>query len=103
MAVNAKMLFASGVNFVKAISRETGEQLWRIPLDGTVQGGPIVSNDLVLVVTNTGSAQILRSGDGAQIARWVAGSSVIAAPALTDPYVILPTSGDTVRVFRGVE
>ncbi|MEZ4658490.1 MAG: PQQ-binding-like beta-propeller repeat protein [Caldilineaceae bacterium] len=102
IAVNDDMIFLSGPGYVKAISRKDRNQLWRAGVSGEPVGGIIVASDAVLATTNSGVIQLLRSADGANLGMEAMGVNVVAPPAVAGPYIIIPTSNNTLRVYTGV-
>lgn len=101
IAVNNEMIFLSGSGYVKAISRRDRNQLWRTAVSGEPVGGVIVSENIVLVVTNSGVIQQLRTADGGVIGTEAIGANVLAPAAVAGPYIVIPTAGNTLRVYTG--
>ena len=101
IAVNDDMIFLSGPNYVKAISRKDRNQIWRVNVSGEPVGGIIVSANVVLAATNSGVIQILRAADGASMDTEAMGVNVITAPAVAGSYIVVPTTGNTLRVYTG--
>lgn len=101
IAVNDDMIFLSGPGYVKAISRKDRNQIWRTGVSGEPVGGIVVSTDTVLAATNSGVIQLLRAADGANLGMEAIGVNVVAPPAVAGPYIVVPTSGNTLRVYTG--
>ena len=64
MALNDFTLFVSGNGYVKAITRRTGEEIWRTNVQGVVLGSPLVDNNQLVIVTEVGNVQFLDAGTG---------------------------------------
>jgi len=107
LALGAGKLFATtGFGALVALDPATGATLWTQRLDAAVTGTPMVSGDVVYVVSRAGSAWAIAAKDGR--IRWTlpsAPSSTVrvggAAPALTDRVVVFPFgSGELVGALR---
>ncbi|MBV7336609.1 PQQ-binding-like beta-propeller repeat protein [Chloroflexi bacterium TSY] len=103
LALDSTTLYASGTNFVKAITRDEGKERWFTNVPGTVQGGPLVAGNRLLVVTDSGVVMILDAITGNSLYTLLVETNVINAPSVSSSYLILPVDGNTLRVYRGAE
>ena len=103
LAVGPSMLFASGENFLKAVSRENGEERWRLSIGSRIVAGPFVSGESLLIVTNAGNVELRNTSNGEPSYSLVIGTNVLQAPAIAVPYIFIPSSGKTLRAIKGAE
>jgi outer membrane protein assembly factor BamB len=101
LAVNDVNVFAAGSGILRAISRQTGQVLWSTQIGDNLAGGPFVTNDRVLVITQNGSALIFDANTGAgPDATASFRMALLAAPAVSQEWIFAPSSG-VVFGYRG--
>jgi outer membrane protein assembly factor BamB len=101
LAVNNANLFSVGSGFLRAISRQSGQLLWTAPIGGEAIGGPFVTNDRVLVITQSGAMLFYDANTGAMLD--MGGSfrlALNAAPAISQEWIFAPSIG-SVFGYRG--
>lgn len=83
-----------GRNLV-AISRKSGEVLWKYMLKGDAgDSSPLVCNDKLVVCTKSGIVSILRAKDGSLEWEYDTGEQIVASPAvIKGRFFILTTRG----------
>ncbi len=89
LAVNKGALFVSGNGYVKAISRDTGEQLWRAAVNGPVLGGPLVDDTQILALTQSGAIFFLDSSTGNTLGAFGL-TPAAGAPAVSENQIFAP-------------
>ena len=101
LAVNDVNVFAAGSGILRALSRQTGQVLWSTQIGDNLAGGPFVTNDRVLVITQNGSALIFDANTGAgPDATASFRMALLAAPAVSQEWIFAPSSG-VVFGYRG--
>jgi outer membrane protein assembly factor BamB len=80
---------------VVAISRKSGEVLWKYMLKGdTGDSSPLVCDDDIIVCTSTGIVSILDTKDGSLKWEYDTGEQILGSPAvIKDHFFILTTRG----------
>lgn len=102
LAVHDDTIYASGSGFLLAWPRRNGNQRWRVDFGGEPQGGPILTNNQVMVVTTVGLLRIFDlNGITLDSVSLPSGVQVTAAPAVSGLYVYIPGSDRRVYAFRG--
>lgn len=94
LAVNDANVFGVGGGFLRAYSRQTGQNLWTMSVGGDAIGGPFVTNDRLLVVTQSGAMLFYDANSGAMLD--MGGSfrlTLNAAPAVSQEWVFAPSAG----------
>jgi len=102
LAVDSRAVYLSGASYVKAISRNDRNQMWRADINGEIVSGPLVGPEHVLAVTRTGTVQFLQAADGLPIYTFVVGTTVVNSVAASGPYLFMPSMGRTLRAYRGM-
>lgn len=101
LAVNDTKVFAVGSGILRAISRQTGQLLWSVQIGDNAIGGPYVTNDRVMVVTQNGSVLIYDANSGAGPDTAASFRMMLsAAPAISQEWLFAPSSG-SVFGYRG--
>jgi len=103
LAINDATVFAAGSGILRAVSRQTGQLLWSAQIGDTLAGGPFVTNERVLVITQNGSALFYDAATG--VGPDTAASfrmMLLAAPAVSQEWIFAPSSG-VVFGYRGVQ
>jgi outer membrane protein assembly factor BamB len=80
---------------IRAITAESGEEVWQVKTEGEVTVAPTVSNDTVYVPSEHGRLYVLAADDGRE--QWTADLSVIAdesIPEDAEPVTRLPYRSD---------
>ena len=102
LAVNENAVFVVGNNVLRALSRQNGQTLWNVGTAGAVAGGPLVTGDRVLVVTQSGGIFFYRAADGVALdANSTVASGVGGGPAVSGQWLFVPASNNNVYAFRG--
>lgn len=84
---------------VYALRSESGEQLWKARVSGSVASVPLSDGDAIIVGTTTDTLYRIARSNGAVVVRAKIEGTVSAAPALQNGTLILPTfSGFVVGV-----
>jgi hypothetical protein len=68
LAVNDASLFIAGSGQLRAVSRQTGQTLWTVQTGSLLSGGPLVTDDRVMVVTQSGAVLVYDAATGTVIA-----------------------------------
>lgn len=100
LAVNDAYVFIAGGGLLRAVSRQTGQALWTVQTGGALSGGPFVTADRVLVVTQSGALLIYDATTGGVLASATVPAAVNAAPAVSQDWLFAP-SGNTIFGYRG--
>jgi outer membrane protein assembly factor BamB len=101
LAVNDVNVYVAGSGSLHAISRQDRQQLWIRSIGDNLAGGPFVTNDRVLVVTQNGSALIFDANTGAgPDAAASFRMALLAAPAVSQEWIFAP-SNSVVFGYRG--
>jgi outer membrane protein assembly factor BamB len=94
LAVNEMTVFLAGSGQLRAVSRQTGMQLWAVAYNDDLAGGPYVTSDRVLVITRNGAVLIYDAASGTTVD---AGTSLRmalnGAPAISADWIFAPTAG----------
>ena len=102
LAVNDTTLFVAGNGYIKARSREDGEQLWRTPVGGPVLGGPLVDRQYVIAFLQNGNIVFLNAETGQDAApsypTYPAAST--SAGAVSFPYIYVPGQDGKLHAYR---
>ena len=98
LAVNDAALFVAGDGYIKARSREDGEELWRTPVGGPVLGGPLVNDEYIIAFLQNGSIVFLTTaGQDASPSYPTYPAAATAAGAVSFPYVY--TTGQDFKLY----
>jgi outer membrane protein assembly factor BamB len=100
LALNASIVFASGNGYVRAVSRVSGEELWRAAVAGQVLAGPLVDNELVLVTTAGGNVQFLNASTGNVLNSAVIPAQASGPAALSPPWIYVPGTNGGIYALR---
>lgn len=100
MAVDDLSIYASGSGFIKAISREDHNLQWRSATDGNVPGGPLINNDVILLVTINGTIRYMAK-NGTILSERSVGIQLTNSYAVNQEYLFVPVPGNTLRAFKG--
>jgi outer membrane protein assembly factor BamB len=101
LAVNDTNVFAAGGGILRSLSRQTGQILWTMQIGDNLAGGPFVTSDRVLVITQNGSALSYDATNGAIVDTvTVFRSALNAAPAVSQEWLFAPSFG-AVYGYRG--
>jgi len=100
IAANNTTVFVSGPGFVRAFARaqrSEGQLLWSATIAGTIPGGPLVDDNIVLIVSDGGNVQYIDAITGALISANIQAPPVAGSPAVADGYLF--TSGTNAFLF----
>jgi outer membrane protein assembly factor BamB len=97
LALGDAALYISGPNFIKAFERRSTGMLWTISTNGNAPGGPIVTPDQIILVSDRGSIQLIHPGTGQLILAGSVGTAVLNAPAVGGLVLFVP--GEDGRVY----
>lgn len=100
LAVNDANLFIAGSGLLRAVSRQTGQTLWTVQTGSLLSGGPLVTDDRVMVITQSGAVLIYDAATGTVIATASLPGPVNAAPAVSLEWLFAP-SGNAILGYRG--
>jgi outer membrane protein assembly factor BamB len=100
LAVSGGILYASGSDFVKAVDRRNGQQIWRYPFNDRIVGGPIVGGDRLLFVSESGAVQVLNAISGALIFNTGIRARVAGAPAVSGGRIFIPGVDNALHALR---
>jgi len=100
LAVNDSAVFAAGGGLLRAISRLNGQLLWTMQTGGNLVGGPFVTNDRVLVVTQNGALLYDANSGGLLDATTFFRAPLLAAPAVSQEWLFAP-SNMSIFGYRG--
>ncbi len=101
MAVNETGVVVVGNGQMHKISRELGTQLWPASVSGTVMGGPLVSDRMILLVTQAGAILLYDGATGNLLdASQSVPSGVVGGPAVSNGRIFI-ASGNTVYAYQG--
>ncbi len=101
MAVNETGVVVVGNGQMHKISRELGTQLWPASVSATVMGGPLVSDRMILLVTQAGAILLYDGATGALVdASQSVPAGVVGGPAVSNGRIFL-ASGNTVYAYQG--
>ncbi len=102
LAVNKTNVYIVGNNVLRAVGRNDFLQRWQQPIAGNVRGGPFVTDDRVLVVTDSGAVQMFDAVAGIPLDSGVSLSVPPAAnPAVGGGVLYVPGANNTIYAFRG--
>jgi outer membrane protein assembly factor BamB len=103
LAVNDTSVFVAGSNgALRAISRRDGSVQWNQAVGGVVMGGPLVTNNRVLAVTQGGGVFLIDAGSGSILdAAQSVQAQVPGGPAVSGLQILVPASNNSVYAFRG--
>ena len=93
LAVNDANVFVAGSGILRAVSRQTGQLVWSMQTGDNLAGGPFVTNDRVLVITQNGSVLVFDANNGA--GPDTAASfrmPLLAAPAVSQEWIFAPSN-----------
>jgi outer membrane protein assembly factor BamB len=100
LAVNDANLFIAGSGLLRAVSRQTGQTIWTVQTGSLLSGGPLVTDDRVMVVTQSGAVLVYDAATGTVIATVSLPGIVNAAPAVSLEWLFAP-SGNAILGYRG--
>jgi hypothetical protein len=100
LAVNDASLFISGSGQLRAVSRQTGQTIWTVQTGSLLSGGPLVTADRVMVVTQSGAVLMYDAATGTVIATTSLPGIINAAPAVSLEWLFSP-SGNAILGYRG--
>lgn len=101
MAVNADNVFLVGPTQIGMISRERGEQRWLKDVTGSMVGGPLVTDQVVLIVTLDGGVYLYNTTDGSILnSKNINRSGVTNGVAVSNGRIFF-AAGNTVYAFVG--
>lgn len=100
LAVNDANLFVAANGLLRALSRQTGQVVWTAQLSGALSGGPFVTTDRVLVVTQSGAVIVYDAASGNIVAVSSLPGALNAAPALSQEWLFAP-SANAILGYRG--
>ncbi len=100
LAVNDAYLFVAGGGLLRAVSRQTGQAIWTVQTGGALSGGPFVTYDRVLVVTQSGAVLLYDAATGSVLATNTFPSALNAAPAVSQDWLFAPSS-NVIYGYRG--
>ena len=87
---------------LRALGRNDFLQRWQQPISGNVRGGPFVTDDRVLVVTDSGAIQMFDAVAGGPLDSGVSLSVPPAAnPAVGGGVLYVPGANNTIYAYRG--
>ncbi|NJN82286.1 MAG: PQQ-binding-like beta-propeller repeat protein, partial [Caldilineaceae bacterium] len=101
LALGRVAVFAAGNDFVKAISRDEGKELWRTTVPGGVLGRPIVGDGLLILFTSSGFVIFIDGSSGVQVSSASAGTPLGGAGAVSGEWVFLPGINRSMYGLRG--
>jgi outer membrane protein assembly factor BamB len=102
LAVNESAVFVAGNNVLRALSRQNGQTLWNVGIPGAAVGGPLVTGDRLLLVTQNGGIYFYRAADGVVLdANSTVASGVGGGPAVSGQWLFVPATNNSVYAFRG--
>jgi outer membrane protein assembly factor BamB len=84
---------------VRALARETGQELWKTSLGLDVSSGVGVGDDLVLVASSKGVVVALDKGSGKELWRAQVASEVLAPPAADSGVVVVQSVDGRLSAF----
>ena len=92
--------FYSGDRHIQAVSRKTGEQIWRYMLKGNVgESSPVVCKDKIIVCTKTGIVSILDANSGELLWEYDTGEQIVGSPAIIKDHFMILTAKGTLLCF----
>jgi outer membrane protein assembly factor BamB len=100
LAVNDANVFVAGGGLLRAVSRQTGQAVWTVQTGGALSGGPFVTNDRVLVVTQSGAVLLYDMATGSVLATATLPGAINAAPAISQDWLFAP-SANVILGYRG--
>lgn len=101
LAVNQNNLFMVNSTTVRAVLRQTGQVQWTQNIAGQVVGGPLVTEDRVLIVTNNGGVTFFDAASGAILDSASAiPATVLGGPAANGSWLFVP-GNNTIYGYRG--
>lgn len=100
LAVNDASLFIAGSGQLRAVSRQTGQTIWTVQTGSLLSGGPLVTADRVMVVTQSGAVLMYDAATGTVIATTSLPGIINAAPAVSLEWLFSP-SGNAILGYRG--
>ncbi len=100
LAVNDANLFIAGSGLLRAVSRQTGQVIWTVQTGGLLSGGPLVTADRVMVITQSGAVLMYDAATGTVIATTSLPGAINAAPAVSLEWLFAP-SGNAILGYRG--
>ncbi len=102
LAVNDASVFIAGNGALRAISRRDGTTQWTLPVGGAVLGGPLVTNNRALVVTQGGGIFLVDAVTGGILdAAQSVPAQVPGGPAVSGLQVLIPAANTTLYAYRG--
>jgi len=105
LALNETTVFASGNGYVKAIARnKEHRELWRVGVNGTLPGGPLVDNEVVLVVTASGDIQYLDAITGGLTnAPALVATTLSGGAAVSGNYLFMAGTNNNLYALRAAQ
>ena len=100
LAVNDAYLFIAGSGVLRAVTRQTGQTVWTMQTGGLLSGGPFVTADRVLVVTQSGAVLLYDAATGSVVATASLPTPPNAAPAVSLDWLFTPSS-NAILGYRG--
>ncbi|RME50645.1 MAG: hypothetical protein D6790_20970, partial [Caldilineae bacterium] len=89
LALDDTTVYAAGRFFVKALDRQTGQELWRYNAPDELMGGPIVGNGRLLIAFASGAVQILDAFRGVVLYTQSVPVRLAGPPAVSDGWIFV--------------
>lgn len=96
-----KVIFGSRDDFVYALDRDDGQQLWAFKTLGEVDGSPAVCGDRVIVGSGDGRLYMLDLANGKEVWSYEIGRPIVSSPAVAQGVVVIGCDNGTVYAFGG--
>lgn len=100
LALNDRTLLVWGNGYVKAITRDTREQIWRSPTPGLVLA-VWADNQRILALTQNGSLQFMDAAGGTTLGGAAISANAAGAGAVGGAWVFIPGIDGSVYALRG--
>jgi outer membrane protein assembly factor BamB len=100
LAVANNSLIVSGNGYVKAITRDTLQQLWRAGTPGPVLGGAWTDGSRVLAITQAGMLLFVDATNGATLPSATIPAPAGGAGAVSDPWIFVPGADGVLYALR---
>lgn len=82
---------------VQAVETESGDRTWRVDLDASLSGGPVVGEGHVIVGSLDGRLFALDAETGSRLWSVMLNGEILSAPAVSGSYVVVKTTDGQVR------
>lgn len=95
-----KVFFGAYNGTLYAVDVETGEEVWKIPVEGGLLSSPVVaSNGVLYEATTSGMLYALNATDGMELWNYTLDAGVTASPVLDNGYLFVVDSNGKIYAF----